>query len=262
MGSRHLIVDVAPCSFIGEETMEIEKNDIDLSKLFMWSSEVSVLDAKGEELTKVFMRVVGDKDLSRARVFSLRESAELRKSLNTEGTDEYEAFISSIEYATPENIVVGIKLLMIQDLVAEARKSTILKYPKEPDSDAPLAEHEAYQKEVDEFPENFDEIVQKETDKLMDREEKRFKAQNVKTKKKEYANLMTNYVCQTEASRRFTDMCVFFATYNDEGLKIPAFKSFEEYDNSAGELKEQLRDSYEKLDMGMGQIKKLQEATQ
>ncbi|KKN38963.1 hypothetical protein LCGC14_0748070 [marine sediment metagenome] len=242
--------------------MEIEKNDVDLTKLFMWSSEVSVLDPKGEELTKVFMRVVGDKDLSRARVFSLRESAELRKSLNTEGTDEYEAFISSIEYASKENIVVGIKLLLIQDLVAEARKNTILKYPKEPDSDAPLAEHEAYQKEIDDFPERFDEIVQKETDKLMDREEKRFKKQSVKAQKQEYASLMVNYVCQTEASRRFADMCVFFATFDDEEMKIPSFKSFDDYDNSSGDLKEQLRDSYEKLDMGMGQIKKLQEATQ
>ncbi len=242
--------------------MEIEKNDIDLTKLFMWSSEVSVLDPKGEELTKVFMRVVGDKDLSRARVFSLRESSELRKSLNTEGTDEYEAFISSIEFATQENIVIGIKLLLIQDLVAEARKNTILQYPKEPDSDAPLAEHEAYQKEVDDFPERFDEIVQKETDKLMDREEKRFTKQSVKAQKKEYAGLMVNYVCQTEASRRFTDMCVFYATFDDEKLKNPSFKSFDDYDNSSGELKEQLRDAYEKLDMGMGQIKKLQEATQ
>ena len=242
--------------------MDIEKNDIDLSKLFMWSSEVIVVDSKGEELTKVFMRVVGDKDLSRARVFSLRESAVLRKALRTEGTDENVAFISSLEYATQENIVVGIKLLMIQDLVAEARKETILKYPKEPASDAPLEEHEKYQKELDEFPSNFDDIVQEQTDKLMIREEKRFKKQTVKQQRKEYTDLMVNYVCQTEASRRFIDMCVFYSTFDDLDLKIPAFKSFDEYDNSAGELKEQLRDAYEKLDMGMGQIKKLQEATQ
>ncbi len=262
MGSRQLDLVVTPFSFIGEETMEIEKNDIDLSKLFMWSSEVTVHDTQGEELTTVFMRVVGDKDLSRARVFSLRESAELRKSLMTEGTDEHEAFISSIQFATPDNVVVGIKLLMIQELVAEARKNTILKYPKEPESDAPLSEHEEYQKEVDAFPDKFDGIVEKETDKLLKREEKRFKKLDEDAQREEYATLMINYVCQTEASRRFTDMCVFYATFKDEGLKLPSFKDFEEYDNSSGELKEQLRDGYEKLDMGMGQIKKLQEATQ
>ena len=73
--------------------MEIEKSDVDLSRLFMWQAEVPVLSSTGEEVTKVHMRVIGDKDLSRARVFSLRESAELRKLLKTDGTDEYIAFI-------------------------------------------------------------------------------------------------------------------------------------------------------------------------
>ncbi len=242
--------------------MEIEKSDVDLSRLFMWQAEVPVLSSTGEEVTKVHMRVIGDKDLSRARVFSLRESAELRKLLKTDGTDEYIAFISSLDFTEPENIVIGIKLLLMQDIVGEARKNAIVKYPKEPDTDAPLEEHEEYQKKVDEFPDKYDGLVGKESEKIMKREEKRFKKQSLKEQKKEYTDLMINYICQTEINKRFLDMCVYFSTYKDEKFKVQAFENFDEYDNSSGELKDQLRDSYEQLDMGMGEIKKLQEATQ
>ncbi len=242
--------------------MEIEKNDVDLSRLFMWQAEVPVLDLKGEEITTVHMRVIGDKDLSRARVFSLRESAELRKLLKTDGTDEYIAFISSLDFTEPENIVIGIKLLLMQDIVSEARKNAIVKYPKEPDTDAPLEEHEEYQKKVDAFPDKYDGLVGKESEKIMKREEKRFKKQSLKEQKKEYTDLMINYICQTEINKRFLDMCVYFSTYKDKKFEVQAFKNFDEYDNSSGELKDQLRNSYEQLDMGMGEIKKLQEATQ
>ena len=150
----------------------------------------------------------------------------------------------------------------MQDIVNEARKNAIVKYPKEPDTDAPLEEHEEYQRKVDAFPDKYDSLVGKESDKIMKREEKRFKKQSLKEQKKEYTDLMINYICQTEINKRFLDMCVYFSTYKDKKFKVQAFENFDDYDNSSGELKDQLRNSYEQLDMGMGDIKKLQEATQ
>jgi hypothetical protein len=241
--------------------MEIEKNDIDLTKLFVWEKEVEILNPQGEAVKTVYMRLVGDKDLNRARVFSLRQSAELRELLMTEGSDEHEAFIAGIDYTEMENVRAGVKLLMLQDMVDVARRNVIVKYPKEPASDAPLAEHEAYQKAVDEFPKTWDADVEKEIDKLMKKEDRRLKKLEDDEMKKEYVTLMVNYVCQQEVNRRFMDMCVYYATYKTKEYKKLAFKSFDEYDNVATELKEQLRTAYEGFDLGMGELKKLQEAT-
>jgi len=94
--------------------MDIEKNDVDLSKLFTWSKEVPIYDTKGELMTRVFIRTIGDADINKARVFALRESSKLRKALRNKGTDEYEAFIGGLDLQNKETLSKSIILLLIQ----------------------------------------------------------------------------------------------------------------------------------------------------
>lgn len=245
-----------------EGKMDIEKNDVSLADLFRWNSEVEIKDHKGRPVAKVYMRVVGDKDLGKARVFALRKSSELRKALKTEGSDEYEAYIGALDTDDRERLEIGAKILQTSDIASIARRNAVVKYPPEPPSDATLEEQEAYQKAVDEFPDKYTELVQKEMEKLLKKEEKRIAKLSIEELIDEYKNGTINYVCQQEMSRSFTDMCIFLGTYKDSEYSKKYFGSYDEYDNLATEVKDQLIDAYSLLETGMDTVKKLQEATQ
>ena len=241
--------------------MDIEKNDVDISQLFLWKGEVPIVDEMQKEVATVYMRVVGDKDLNKARIHSLRRSSELRAALNNKKSDEYHAFISNVKFTDRKTIVAGIKLLTMSDFGSEARRNVIIKFPKEPTSDADLDEHEAYQKEVDDFPEHVGDQVNEEMERLMKIEEKRLKKLSDDEIFDEYKKLTVNYVCQEEMARVFLDQCIFYATYVDSKYKKHYFKSFSLYEDISPEVKEQLRQAYKNLELGMPELKKLPEAT-
>lgn len=241
--------------------MDIEKNDVDLTQLFLWKGEVSVVNHRQEEVAKVYMRLVGDKDLNRARVYALRQSTDLRTALHNKKTDEYQAFIQGIEFTNKEKLEAGIKLLLVGDLASDARRNALVKFPKEPSSDASLEEHEKHQKKVDEFPEKFGTLVEKELKKLVRKEEKRLTTLSDQELKDEYIESSINFLCQEEMNRSFSNMCVYLGTYQDKKYRKKYFRSFDKYDNIASEVKDQLRDAYRNLELGMTELKKLQEAT-
>lgn len=241
--------------------MDIEKNDVDITKLFLWEGEVDIVDQHQNEVGKVYMRLVGDKDLNKSRVYSLRKSAELRNKLHTEGSDEHTAFIKGITLNSKESLVAGVKLLEMADLSNDARRNALVKFPVEPDSDASLEEQEKYQKKVDEFPDKFSELVAKELEKLLKSEDKRLDKLSDKELQDLYQALTINYVCQEEMGRAFSDMCIFKGTYKDKEYKKKLFTTFTKYENIATEVRDQLREGYTQLELGMSELKKLQEAT-
>ncbi len=241
--------------------MDIEKNDVDISQLFLWKGEVPIVDELQKEVATVYMRVVGDKDLNKARIYSLRRSSELRAALNNKKSDEYHAFISNVKFTDRETMIAGVKLLMMGDFGSEARRNVVIKFPKEPKSDAALDEQEAYQKEIDDFPEHFGERVNDEIERLVKAEEKRIKKLSDDEVFDKYKKLTVNYICQEEMSRVFLDQCTFYATYKDSKYKKRYFKSFSSYEDIAPEVKDQLRQAYKNLELGMTELKKLPEAT-
>jgi len=241
--------------------MDLEKNDVDLTQLFLWKGEVSIVDHRQKEVAKVYMRLVGDKDLNRARIYSLRQSTDLRTALHNKKTDEYQAFIQGIGVTGKASLEAGIKLLLIADLTNDARRNAIVKFPVEPSTDAPLEAHEKYQKEIDEFPKKFGQLVEKELKKLVDKEEKRLSKLSEEELRKEYIELSINYLCQEEMNRSFLDMCIYLGTYGDEKYRKRYFRSFDQYDNISPEVKDQLRDGYRNLELGMTELKKSPEAT-
>ena len=242
--------------------MDIEKNDVDLTKLFLWSDEFPIVDRVGDEVTTVFIRLVGDKDLNRARIHGLRSSGELREKLHDKKSDEYIAFISGSNLTDRDKLAAGVKLLLMGELTNVARKNVVAKIPKEPDSDADLEEHEKYQVAIDEFPAKFSELVVEEGDKLLQSEDKRMKKLSDEELRGEYIELTINYVCQEEMNRSFTDMCAFLGTYTNAKMRKKYFRSFDIYENIAPEVKNQLREHYQTLELGMSELKKSQEATQ
>lgn len=238
-----------------------EKNDVDIYKLFHWGREFSIVDRFGKELTKVYIRLNGDSELNRARVFALRRSAELRKKLKTEGTDERVAFISTIfDIDEKSQLLPIISTLMTRTFAQEATKEVRIPTPKEPKSDATLEEQEKFQEEVDSYDDRKNEAVGQAILNKISQFEKELESQPVEKLQKQYERLMIDELCEREMITKFKEVSAFFGSYSDPDFKIPAFDSFELFENLPTEIKEQYIDNYENLEINIDELKKLQEA--
>ncbi|HEC63700.1 hypothetical protein LCGC14_0482920 [marine sediment metagenome] len=240
----------------GEEIVDIERNDVDLTKLFKWSTEIEIQDEKGNSVTSVFMRLVGDSELNQARIFGLRESAKLRRALKTLGTTERDAFVSDLELREPEFIAKTVTILSLNSLSTDARRNVIISLPIDLPSDASSEELEEYQETVDNFPLEYAKKVEEEITKLAaEMEEKLLKLSDDELQDS-YEEALINNLCSTRMTNKFLDMCIFLGTFSDIDMKERKFSSLEEYENLATEVKDQLTYAYNTLDMPIEKLKK------
>lgn len=245
-----------------EITREIDKNDVDISQLFRWNKEVEIADALSGQKVKLYMRLLGDADLGRARAYAYRKSSELRKKLKTKDSDERTALLAELgDFSDEEVIINSIKILRIQEIYQQAVKNVDIKEPREPDEDN-LEKWEDYQKQVDEYSTKFRKAVDKEAEKLSKLDEAALKERSKEDLYKVYENEVISKLCQEEMNSKFYDKSIFLATFKDEKFKVPAFKDFDSYDNVHPQLKAMLKEEYQKLELGIEILKKLPEATE
>lgn len=242
--------------------MEPEKNDVDISKLFVWGKEFHITNGKGEIEATVYMKLLGDADVNRARVYALRKSAELRKDLSNPDSDLRWATIQQIETMTEDDIANYILVFSMREISNTALKAIDIPFPKQPKSNASLAKMEKYQQEVDEYPakraEEVNKFVQKEVVKL----KKSLLTQDKEILYKQYVNSLINEFCEREALRAYADMELYLGCFKDSDYKERAFATFEDFDNLDPSNKEEFKKAYDSLGIGMDDLKKLREATQ
>jgi|OpeIllAssembly_1097287.scaffolds.fasta_scaffold149210_2 hypothetical protein len=247
---------------MAEITRDIDKNDVDISQLFKWNKEVEIEDVLSGLKAKFYMRLLGDSDLGRARAYAYRKSAELRKKLKTQGSDERVSLLAELEdFVDVEVITRAIEILRIQDIYQRAIKNVNVPEPKEPANDE-LEKWEDYQVKVDEYSKKFREAVDEEAEKLRSADLTMLQGKSREELYKIYEAEVINKLCQEEMNNNFYDMTVFLATFKDDKFKNPAFKSFDNYDNVHPILKTRLKEEYQKLEMGVDLLKKSQEATE
>src|SRR5574339_958829 len=101
----------------------VEKQDVDISKIFQWGRVFEVIDPTkdDESLAFVYMKLLGDADLGRARVYALRKRAELRRKLKDENSDERIAWVRSIDEVTNEDLINLIIIFSGRDIANDAR---------------------------------------------------------------------------------------------------------------------------------------------
>jgi hypothetical protein len=121
--------------------LNIEKGDVDLSKLFHWGKQFEITDRFGKKVMDVYLRLVGDAELNRARIFAIRKSSELRKKLKEENSEERLVFIPDLD-ENKQDLIDRISVLKIKEFTQAASKEVSIPLPKEPKSDAPLEEIE------------------------------------------------------------------------------------------------------------------------
>jgi hypothetical protein len=237
-------------------SMAVEKNDVSIAQLFYWSKKSAIADGHGNILAEIWIKLVGDADLNKARVFALRKSAELRAKLKESNSDERMAFIQDISVVEKENLVESLVGLSLRDVTRNAYKEISIPLPKEPDSDAPLEKQEKYQKDVDDYPKKREDAIRKYLQKKVDSMTKEFSALSDEELQKKYETLMINELCEQESFKKFKEMCVYFSIYKDKNFKNRMFKDFDEFDNISPEIKEKLMNEYTSLELDTDTLKK------
>lgn len=238
-----------------------DKNDVDISQLFKWSKEVVITD--GDRSVTLYVRLVGDAELARARAYAFRKSAEIRKKLKTEGTDERISFIAELEEVKNKNLMTqSVILLSMGEINMQALREVNLPEPKEPKSDASQEELENYQLAVDAFPGKYTELVNAKVLELRKAREDEIKKLTLKQIYELYESLVIERLCTEEMQLRYYDMCTYLGVYKDKNFKVRAFSSIDEFDNAHSSLKNRLKEEYQSIELGMDVLKKLPEATE
>jgi len=242
---------------------DIDKNDVDISKLFLWKKKVEIKDELSQDVATVYLRLIGDADIGKARAYSFRRSAELRRKLKTVGTDEYEAFMNTdVDFQDKDALVSAVLYLNVNELAEQARKSVNLPEPKEPKSDATIEQLEQYQTDIDEYPDNYGKALQKEIDKVIKQETKRLEKLDEAELSIRYKERIINRLCTEEVNKAFYEMVVYLSTYKDNKYKVRSFLNMDEFLNSSSLLKKRLLEEYQSLELGMDFLKKSLEVTQ
>lgn len=231
----------------------VERNDIDISKLFNWGKEFEI-DFKGTKL-KVYVRLVGDADLNRARVFALRKSAEMRKKLRTDGSDEHMAYIPDFDQIEKDALVGAIIYNQTKDYTLDAIDTVEVEKPKELSSDASLEDQEKNQEEVDNYPALREGKIRDYIIKRADEEKQKLEKLDKKTLYDMYVKTLINQVCEAEMLVRFREVCTYFGTYKDKNYKTKLFSSFEQFDNLPEQIKDGLVQTYQSLDFEGEELK-------
>jgi len=241
----------------------IERNDVDLTKLFGWGRVFEIVDPIDESaITLVYMKLLGDADLGRARVHALRKSSELRRKLKDLDSDERVAYVRSIEEVSENDLINLITIFSGREISQNAKAKVKLPTPKPPKSNASLAKMEKFQQEVDEYPEKRTKLISEAIEKEMAELRRNLESKPKEELYREYVRLLIDEFCEREAMTAFENMQVFLGCYTDDTYKVKFFQDFEEYDNLEPTVKAQFKDAYRSIDIELSELKKLRRATQ
>lgn len=235
---------------------DIEKNDVDIKKLFDWSDSVTVYDRAGNPVQDFYVKIVGEADWNRARVWALRDSAELRKKLKKEDSDERIAYVQEQEGVDKGILVEYVLMLSMRDYTNEAIEKVSIPYPAPPKSTATLEQQEIYQAKIDKYAEKREAKLREEINKIVEREREKFLDMELEDIHDYYETITINELCRNELNEKFLSYCAYLGTYKTEALDELAFESFEEFANIPTDVKTQIMNKYAELDLSAEKLKK------
>jgi|SRR5688572_9901557 len=241
--------------------MTVEKNDVDITKLFVWGTEYEIVNGDDEVLAKVFMRILGDADVNKARVYALRKSFELRRKLKDSNSEERLIYIRDFDDVTDEELINYIVAYSMREIGNDSHKMVKVKRPTQPKADASLEKMEKFQKEVDDYPNKVKEAVSKYMKDAVDKLKKSLEGLTKEALYKKYEKLLVEEFCEQEALNSYNEMQLYLGCYKDAEYKERFFESFEQYENLDSQVKKDFRTAYDRLDVRMDELKKLREAT-
>lgn len=240
----------------------IEKNDVDLSKLFAYKSKLLVTIPGTDKEVTLYQRIIGDEFVNRARIYALRRSGELRENLRNPFWTDRIAYIPNLDKRKKDEIMDLILALSITDITQKTLNKVQIPIPKEPGNDATLKEQEDYQKKIDAYPELYTNEVQKKVEAELASRRKVLNKYVKADLKEFYEDAMINQYTSELFVKSYKEMTTFFGTFVDEDYTVPAYKTFEDFQNTPQALKEALMENYERMETESSELKKLRGATQ
>lgn len=240
----------------------VEKNDVDINKLFHWGKKFEIVNEDGTVALETYIRLLGDSDVNRAKVYALRRSSEIRRKLREEGSDERLAFLYDPDNMEKERLIALISGLSLRQITQDVIRNTKIKYPKQPKSDATLEEQEKYQKAVDDFEPKREKEIKKAIEKEVEAIREELETLPRSELLKRYENSMIDELCEQEALLAFKEMSAYLGSFADEDYKELLFEDFAQFQNLPTEIKKQFIDNHQALEMTHDELKKLRQATQ
>lgn len=240
----------------------IERNDVDVSQLYKWKKDFLVEDPATAESVRLYMRIVGDADMGKARTHGYRRSGEMRRLLREEGSDNRVGMMNElIEFRDKETLATAIVLLKLSGYRDDAIKEVNVAVPKEPKTDSHQMAYEKYQEAVDNYSKLYSEAVEKYMRDRSAKDTEEYMQQDEDILYRTYENLIIDRLCLEELTNSFYNMVVYLSCYTDEKYSRKAFKTFDEFENASSQLKSRLLREYRELELGMDFLNKLREAT-
>ncbi len=239
----------------------IDKNDVDISKLFQWYDKFELKNGRGESIS-VWMRLPGDAEINQARVFALRHSKEFRAKLRNPETDEAIAYIPEFDELTHEQLADFIARYQVVEFTREALDVADIPYPKPLPSDATMEEQEKFQEEVDTFDERRDAVIRVYVDNKIDVERSRLMEKETEKLQLQLRKLVIDKLCEDEMLRRYKEYIIYVSSFKDDKFKERLFNAYEEFENLPPAGKAQLIEFYNALELGNIELKKSPEVTQ
>lgn len=233
----------------------IEQNDVDISRLFSYTSEAVLETPDGQKIT-FYLKVLGDADNNISKTKALRASKKFRDQLNDLEWEDRELYIPVMRGKNKSDILEIVLGLEMSAITMMAMNEIQVAYPQELSGDATLEDQEKYQEEVDSYSSRFEDALTKEVDKQI--KQKRI-AINKITKDDiilKYETALINQTVQRIYENAYFDQALHFATYTDKEFSVLAFKTAEDFENAPTYLKEALIHEYGKIEIGGSELKK------
>ena len=231
---------------------------MDISQLFKWKTEYTLVGSNKEELTnevgeplKVYLRIIGDNDLDLAKRYALKESKRLREQYRKESGE----ILPDFDEFTQEELAALLVMNEASMIYKQAERDTEVKYPTSTES-LFLEDEENYSDKAARY---FDELVLKideNAQKILDDRKNYYVTLSKDALLKKVIRSYIDKIVESDMIKIYNDAILAFAVYEDPIYTKKIFANIDEARNASQFLKEQLYSEYSKLVISDTDLKK------
>jgi len=244
-----------------------------IADLLKWRDVVTLKNEQGEEIdetgqpteegkgVKVYLRVIGDFDLSESYRLARLASAEKRRNLEDKTSTDWQEATRPIKEATAEQATVLIKQARSSNLEAEARANVprpdlpdIEEFAVDPDA-ASLAEQEKLEAAIEKIDEDYEKAVSDYIETRTTIIEAELATHSLEELRDLAMDEIGTVLALGEFYAELFDQKTARACYLDKTCKEKAFDTVDEFKSTASIIKGQLIDAYIKLEQGSSDVK-------
>jgi len=232
-----------------------------IQDLFKYKRPVEIKDPKGNTVMTLWVRLLGDHDLTESYRMGRLASARTRRELRNTESDEYIAEVSLIEEGASKDLIELIKQSQQSDVVTQASSAIDREdIPKienfATDPDAPTLE-EQEKRDIEELQNELDyqnkvrEYIDTRNLEIVERLQAMDRGQLIDESRKAMSNLraLTTFIQEVVNQKSFR------GTYLDKECKKRAFQDYDDYLNQHSSLKTQIEAAYQDLEVSPDELK-------